>query len=125
MSVFSTAIKGTEKETVGLNWWEYWIGHCWMTGWQSIAGAFRIWADLMTDNYKDYALLHTDDDAEECKEWFWVSLGEDNTYPKEFLEYLQQLVDDVETGKEELIPLDEDFFERMKELTDGIDNEQE
>ena len=121
MSVFSKAIKGTEKETVGLNWWEYWIGHCWMTGWQSIAGAFRIWCDLMTDNYKDYALLHTDDDAEECKEWFWVSLGEDNTYPKEFLEYLQQLVDDVKTGKEELIPLDEDFFERMKQLTDEID----
>lgn len=121
MSRYSTRIEGTQKKTVGLNWWEYWIGHCWMTGWQSIAGAFRIWCDLMTDNYKDYALLHEDDDAEECREWFWVSLGEDNTYPKEFLEYLQQLVEDIESGKEKLIPLDEDFFERMKDLTDGVE----
>ena len=104
-----------------LNWFEYWIGHCWMTGWQSIAGAFRIWSDLMTDNYKDYSLIHTDDDAEECREWFWVSLGEDNTYPKEFLEYLMQLAADVESGKEKVIPLDEDFFNRMKDLTDGVE----
>lgn len=121
MSRYSTRIEGTQKETVGLNWYDYWIGHCWMTGWQSIAGAFRIWCDLMTDNYKDYSLIHTDDDAEECREWFWVSLGEDNTYPKEFLEYLIQLAADVESGKEKLIPLDEDFFERLKDLTDGVE----
>jgi len=70
---------------IQLNWWEYWIGHCWMTGWQSIR------------------------------------LGEDDTYPKEFLEYLRQLCHDIDTGKEKVYPLDEDFFDRIKELTDGVD----
>jgi len=117
--MYSKLVKGTapKKNRTTLNWWEYWIGHCWMTGWQSIRGAFRIWADLMTSNYKDYALPKTVEDPEqECLEWFWVSLGEDECYPKEFLEYLQQLVDDVETGKEKLIPIAEDFFDRLEDL---------
>jgi hypothetical protein len=93
-----------------------------MTGWQSIRGAFRIWADLMGSNYKDYALPRTVEDPEqECLEWFWVTLGEDECYPKEFLEYLQQMVDDIETGKEKLIPMDEDFMERLKELVEDVD----
>ena len=45
-----------------LNWWEYWIGHCWMTGWQSIRMNFRMWADLMGSNYADYALPRTVED---------------------------------------------------------------
>jgi len=92
-----------------------------MSGWQSIHGAFRIWRDLMTDNYKDYALLEEDDPFTECYEWFWVALGEDEVYEKEFLEYLMKLADDVETGKEKVVPLDEDFFERLKDLTDGVE----
>ena len=94
-----------------------------MTGWQTIRNTFRIWSDLMTGNYDNYALLNDDDPLTECLGWFWASLNEDDTYPKEFLEYLQQLVDDIESGKEELIPLDEDFFDRIKNLTDGVDNE--
>ena len=27
-----------------------------------------------------------------------------------------QMVDDIETGKEKVYPLDEDFFDRMKDL---------
>lgn len=98
-----------------LNWFEYWIGHCWMTGWQSIRHTFRMWADLMTSNYDGYALLKEDDPYQECYEWFWASINEDDTYPKEFLEYLYQLMDDIDTGKEKLIPIDEDFFTRLKE----------
>ena len=119
--MYNTPIKGTAKKKTKLNWWEYWMGHCWMTGWQSIRGAFRIWCDLMTSNYKDYALLKDDDPEQECKEWFWVTLGEDETYPKEFLEHLLQMVEDIDTGKEKLIPLDEDFFDRLKDLTDGVE----
>jgi len=119
--MFTNRVLGTDNKRLTLNWWEYWIGHCWMTGWQSIRGAFRIWSDLMTDNYKDYTLLHDDDPFTECYEWFWVTLGEDEVYPKAFLEHLMQLADDVETGKEKVYPLDEDFFERLKELTDGVD----
>jgi len=84
-----------------------------------------MWADLMTSNYDGYALLKEDDPESECIDWFWASLNEDDVYPKEFLEYLQQLVDDIETGKEEVIPLDEDFFNRLKELTDGVELDDE
>jgi hypothetical protein len=119
---FSEPVLGTGTRKIKLNWWEYWIGHCWMTGWQSIGGAFRIWSDLMTDNFDDYALPRfVEDPFEECRDWFWVSLGEDNTYPKEFLEYLQKLVDDIETGKEKAIPMDESFFDRLRELVEDVD----
>jgi len=118
---YSKPLLATDKNKTTLNWWEYWIGHCWMTGWQSIRGAFRIWADLMSSNYKDYALLKDDNPEQECLEWFWVTLGEDEVYPKEFLEYLMQMVDDIETGKEELIPMDEDFMNRLKDLVKDVE----
>lgn len=118
---YSKPLLATNKNKTTLNWWEYWIGHCWMTGWQSIRGAFRIWADLMSSNYKDYALLKDDNPEQECLEWFWVTLGEDEVYPKEFLEYLMQMVDDIETGKEELIPMDEDFMNRLKDLVKDVE----
>jgi len=119
---FSKPVLATDKKKTTLNWWEYWIGHCWMTGWQSIRGAFRIWADLMGSNYKDYALPRTVEDPEqECIEWFWATLGEDEVYPKEFLEYLLQMCADIDSGKVETFPLTEDFFDRLKELTDGVE----
>lgn len=69
---------------------------------------FRIWADLMTFNYDHYALPRTVEDPEtECIEWFWASLNEDDVYPKEFLEYLLQMVEDIELGKVETYSIDE------------------
>ena len=118
---YSKALLGTDKKKTKLNWWEYWIGHCWMTGWQSMRMTFRIWADLMTSNYEGYALLKEDDPESECVEWFWASINEDDVYPKEFLEYLLQMMDDIDTGKEKLIPMDEVFINRLKDLTDGIE----
>jgi hypothetical protein len=94
-----------------------------MTGWQSIRGAFRIWADLMGSNYHNYALPRTAEDPEqECLEWFWVTLGEDDTYPREFLEYLLQMVDDISTGKEELIPM-EDVMENLRKMIEEDDED--
>ena len=119
--MFSQPLLSTDKKKTTLNWWEYWIEHCWMTGWQSINGAFRIWCDLMTDNFNDYTLLHEDDPFTECYEWFWVSLGEDNVYPKEFLEHLQQMCDRIDRGEEKLIPLEEDFFDRLQELVKDVE----
>ena len=87
-----------KKKRTTLNWFEYYIGHCWMTGWQSIHHNFRMWADLMGSNYDGYALLKEDDPEGECLDWFWVSLNEDDTYPKEFLEHLQQMVDEIDMG---------------------------
>ena len=102
--MYSTSVRGTtpKKNKTTLNWWEYWIGHCWMTGWQNIRGSFRIWKDLMTGNYKDYTLMWYDDDV----------------YPKEFLEYLMQMVDDIETGKVETYPMEDVFDKLFKELKD-------
>ena len=96
-----------------MSWFEYLIGHCWMRGWQSIGGAFRIWADLMGGNYKEYALMWYDDPYEECIDWFWQSLGEDEVLPKSFLEHLIQMADDVKTGKAKTYPLDE-VMEELK-----------
>ena len=119
--MYSTLVRGTDKKGVKLNWWEYWIGHCWMTGWQSIVMTFRIWSDLMCSNYDGYALLKGDDPEGECIEWFWASLNEDDVYPKEFLEELMQMADDVETGKVKTYPLPEDFFDKMKDLVGDIE----
>lgn len=119
--MLTNSILGTDEGKTTLNWWEYWIGHCWMTGWQSISMTFRIWSDLMRSNYDGYALLKEDDPEGECIEWFWASLNEDDVYPKEFLEELMQMAEDVRTGKVETIPLTEDFFDRIKDLTDGVE----
>jgi len=122
--MYSTPVRGTapKKNRTTLNWWEYWVGHCWMTGWQSIRGAFRIWADLITNNFDNYALLKSvDDPFEECYCWFWGTLGEDDVYPKEFLEQLLQMVDDIETGKEKLIPMGEDFMKELQELVKDVE----
>jgi hypothetical protein len=122
--MYSTPVRGTspKKNRTTLNWWEYWIGHCWMTGWQTIRCNFRVWADLMGSSYADYALPRTVEDPEqECIEWFWVGLNDDDVYPKEFLESLMEMMDRIDRGEEKLIPLDEGFFDRLKELTDDID----
>ena len=86
---------------------------------------FRIWANLITSDYDGYALLNEDDPESECIDWFWASLNEDDVYSKEFLEYLMQLAEDVETGKEKLIPMD-GVMNQLKDLTDGVelDNEE-
>lgn len=110
---FSKPVLATDKKKTTLNWWEYWIGHCWMTGWQSIQSNFRMWSDLMGGNYEGYGLLKEDNPYEECLEWFWASLNEDDVYPKFFLEELLQLVADIDSGKEKLIPM-EDVMKEIK-----------
>ena len=60
----------------------------------------------MGNSYQDYALLKDDDPLEQCTLYFWDSL-DDEIYPKKFLESLLQMVDDIATGKEEVIPMDD------------------
>ena len=119
--MFSTLVQGTNPNKTKMNWWEYWIGHCWMTGWRSMKITFRHWADLMTSNYANYALLKEDDPETECIEWFWASLNEDDVYSKEFLEYLMQMVEDIELGKVETYPIDE-VMDRVKRNLDVEDD---
>lgn len=82
-----------------MTWAQYIFKHLIPTWFFSFRSNFRIWADLVTENYDGYALLEDDDPEEECRNWFWVGLNESDTYSKEFLEYLQKLVDDVDSGK--------------------------
>jgi hypothetical protein len=99
-----------------MNWFEYYIGHCWMTGWREIWNNFKMWRDLISGNYENYALLEEDDPYQECYEWFWASINMDETLPKEFLEYLMEMCDRIDRGEEKLIPLTEDFMEELKKL---------
>lgn len=121
--MYSQPVQGTDKKGTTLNWWEYWIGHCWMTGWQSIRSNFRMWADLMGSNYENYGLLEEDDPYTECVDWFWASLNEDDVYPKYFLEELLQMVADIDSGKEKVYPMDLDQLKRISELLDDVELE--
>jgi hypothetical protein len=114
--MFSKRVLSTDKEKTTLNWWEYWINHCWMTGWQTIGMSFRNWSDLMTGNYKDYALMFYDDPYEECYSSFWAYLGDDDVLPKEFLEELMQMADRVDRGEEKLIPFTQDMMNEIMDL---------
>jgi hypothetical protein len=96
--MLSKPILGTENKTK-MSWVEYIFTHVIPTWIQSFRINFRIWADLMTDNLDNYALMRDDDPFTECYGWFWESLNADEVYPKEFLEYLLQMADDVDTGK--------------------------
>jgi len=80
-----------------------------------------MWRDLVTGDYEKYTLLKDDDPFQECYDWFWSSINLDEVYPKEFLEYLLQMVDDIDTGKVETVPLTEDFFDRLKDLVEDVE----
>ena len=75
----------------------------------------------MTGNYENYALLKDDDPFQECYEWFWTSINLDETYPKEFLEYLHQMVDDIESGKVKTYPVTQDMFDELEDLVGDIE----
>ena len=78
----------------------------------------------MGNNYKDYALLKDDDPLEMCILYFWDSL-EDEIYPKHFLDSLLQMVDDIETGKEKVIPIDEVMMNRLQDLVGDVELDDE
>jgi hypothetical protein len=121
--MFSTPVRGTAKRKTTMNWWEYWIGHCWMTGWQTIRMSFCNWRDLMTGNYEGYALMFYDDPYEECYSTFWAYLGDDDVLPKDFLEGLMEMADRIERGEEKLIPFSKEMFDNVDDLVgDFIDD---
>jgi hypothetical protein len=117
--MFSKPVKGTHPNKLKMNWWEYWIGHCWMTGWQTIRMSFRNWKDLMTGNYEGYAVMFYDNPYEECYNTFWDYLGDDDVLPKDFLEGLMQMVDDIDKGKTKTYSWEE-VKERSLNWADGI-----
>jgi hypothetical protein len=106
--MFSRPILATDINKTKLSWWDYWIVHCLGTGFQTIRYNFDAWMDLVwfSDNHVKYALLEDDDPYGECYREFWYRLNDDDVDPKEFLEFLMGLANDVETGKVETFPLD-------------------
>ena len=118
--IFSRPLLGTNTKKTKLSWIEYYWNSCIVQGWMNCWYAFQNWSDLMGNNYQEYALLCSDDPLEQCILYFWDSL-EDDIYEKEFLEHLMQLSHDVETGKEKLIPMDEVFMNRLKDLVEDVE----
>ena len=118
--MFSRPLLGTDTKKTKLSWVEYIWFSCICQGWTNFYYSFKNWSDLMGNSYQDYALLKDDDPLEQCTLYFWDSL-EDEIYPKSFLESLLQMVDDIATGKEKVYPLDKDFFDRLKDLTDDVE----
>jgi hypothetical protein len=118
--MFSKALEGTSKRKTTMNWFEYYFGHCFQTGWREMWNNFKMWRDLISGNYENYALLPEDDPYEECYQWFWTSINLDETYPKEFLEYLMELCDKIDRGEEKVYPMDE-VIERVKNLVEDVE----
>lgn len=114
--MFSRPLLGTDKEATKMSWMEYIFTHLIPTWIQSFGDNFRMWSDLMTENYAPYTLLKNDDPFEECYSCFWTSINLDETYPKEFLESLIQMADDVETGKVKTYPMTKDMFDELDDL---------
>lgn len=113
--MFSRRLLGTDNK-VKMSWVEYIFTYLIPTWFQSFDYNFRMWSDLMTGNYASYTLLKNDDPFEECYNYFWSSINLDETYPKEFLESLMQMVDDVETGKVKTYPMTKDMFDELDDL---------
>ena len=90
-----------------MNWFEYYFSHCFQTGWREMWNNFKMWKNLISENYESYAILPEDGPYEECLEWFWSSINTDECLSKGFLEYLQQLMKDIDSGKEKVYPMDD------------------
>jgi hypothetical protein len=108
-----------------MTWAQYIFTHLIPTWFHSFGCNFRMWSDLMTGNYESYALLKDDDPFQECYEWFWTSINLDETYPKEFLEYLHQMVDDIESGKVKTYPVTQDMFDKLEDLVGDLIKEED
>jgi len=118
--MFSKPLLGTNIKSPKMSWLNYIWNGCIIQGWYNCWYSFKNWADLMGENYQEYALLISDDPLEQCIIYFWDSL-EDEIYSKDFLDSLLQIVDNIETGKEKLIPMDEVQMNCLKYLTEGVE----
>ena len=106
-----------------MNWIEYYLGHCFQTGWREMWNNFKMWRDLISGNYENYNLLPEDDPYEECYNWFWTSINLDETLPKEFLEFLMDMRDRIDSGEEKVYLVNEDFMAELKAWGEEIEDE--
>lgn len=95
---------------------DYIFKHCIPSGFHSIRSAFYFWIRLLQGDLSDYEIYKTlkhkyskEEMFEMLRNDFWWSL-EDDVLPKEFLENLYKLVEEVNKGEVELTPFNiEDF----------------
>lgn len=112
-----------------MTWTNYIFKHLIPAWFYSFKCNFYMWSDLMAGDYEGYAILPGDDPYTECYEWFWASLSMDETYPKEFLDQLQDLskqcVYTQKTGREGALQaldrLCEENSEALKRLAQESD----
>lgn len=71
----------------------------------------KVWADLMTGNYEAYACPWCESPEKECCEWFWASIGLDDTCTKEFLEDLQRTIDLIDKGQIKFVSFNSEDFD--------------
>ena len=90
----------------------------WLSTWSY---NFTVWADLMTDNYAEYSSPWCESPERECYEWFWTSISLDDTYSKDFIETLREMVEEIDAGVVKTYPA-EDVLKRMEELVDEEDS---
>ncbi|QGT54370.1 hypothetical protein b3_0126 [Synechococcus phage B3] len=88
----------------------YYIHDCILRGWRNVGYSFQAWSKLMTSNYSSYDIFddtnypYTPEEKEKSTYHdFWDSM-EDDIYPKEFIEYLLDLCEEVQNGTAQLIP---------------------
>lgn len=103
-----------------MSWFEYVFLHLIPTSIRSFNDNFVMWRDLITGDYEKYTLSENDDPFEECYLWFWSSINLDETCPKEFLEYLNQISEQVERGEVEYAPFTQEMYDELIELVGDI-----
>ena len=84
---------------------------------------FKIWGDLVTGNCEDYANPWGESPERECYEWFWSAINMDDTYSKDYLEFLVRLAEEVKEGKVKTYPAKE-VLERLRQAVEDC-NDQE
>lgn len=76
----------------------------------------------MTDNFANYALLKDDDPFEECRDWFWATLGADEVLPKYFLEELMEIMRRIDAGEEELVAVNIEDIAELQKLIEEVED---
>ena len=82
---------------------------------------FRVWSDLMTNNYEVYNNPYCESPEKECYEWFWASINMDDTMTKKSIENLYQIMNDIATGVVETLPAEE-VLSRLNERVNQMED---
>ena len=101
---------------------EYYWNHVIPTAIQHIRSTFKIWVDLMTNNFEIYSLVKGQDPYTECYNWFWSELNDDGILDKGFLEYLEKQLDEIENGNILPMTFDIDEDNELNEIFNNIEN---